>query len=155
MNQDDQTLVNTLKTISIEAIKILTDDVRSNEEFETELFDAASRRLIFEKIQIEECRVAIESDATFLVLTMRLSPYLLNYNYDASTGLALLSWDLLINLEREQVNFAKMDSTDKLYDSSFIEVIDYYEDMQEVSDQAHNELMSLINTVDDDLPNSL
>ena len=155
MNQDDQTLVNTLKTISLEAIKILTDDVRSNEEFETELFDAASRRLIFEKIQIEECRVAIESDATFLVLTMRLSPYLLNYNYDASTGLALLSWDLLINLEREQVNFAKMDSTDKLYDSSFIEVIDYYEDMQEVSDQAHNELMSLINTVDDDLPNSL
>ena len=155
MNQDDQTLVNTLKTISIEAIKILTDDVRSNEEFETELFDAASRRLIFEKIQIEECRVAIESDATFLVLTMRLSPYLLNYNYDASTGLALLSWDLLINLEREQVNFAKMDSTDKLYDSSFIEVIDYYEDMQEVSDQAHKELMSLINTVDDDLPNSL
>ena len=155
MNQDDQTLVNTLKTISIEAIKILTDDVRSNEEFETELFDAASRRLIFEKIQIEECRVAIESDATFLVLTMRLSPYLLNYDYDASTGLALLSWDLLINLEREQVNFAKMDSTDKLYDSSFIEVIDYYEDMQEVSDQAHNELMSLINTVDDDLPNSL
>ena len=155
MNQDDQTLVNTLKTISLEAIKILTDDVRSNEEFETELFDAASRRLIFEKIQIEECRVAIESDATFLVLTMRLSPYLLNYEYDASTGLALLSWDLLINLEREQVNFAKMDSTDKLYDSSFIEVIDYYEDMQEVSDQAHNELMSLINTVDDDLPNSL
>ena len=155
MNQDDQTLVNTLKTISLEAIKILTDDVRSNEEFETELFDAASRRLIFEKIQIEECRVAIESDATFLVLTMRLSPYLLNYDYDASTGLALLSWDLLINLEREQVNFAKMDSTDKLYDSSFIEVIDYYEDMQEVSDQAHNELMSLINTVDDDLPNSL
>jgi len=155
MNQDDQTLVNMLKTISIEAIKILTDDVRSNEEFETELFDAASRRLIFEKIQIEECRVAIESDATFLVLTMRLSPYLLNYDYDASTGLALLSWDLLINLEREQVNFAKMDSTDKLYDSSFIEVIDYYEDMQEVSDQAHNELMSLINTVDDDLPNSL
>ena len=106
MNQDDQTLVNTLKTISIEAIKILTDDVRSNEEFETELFDAASRRLIFEKIQIEECRVAIESDATFLVLTMRLSPYLLNYDYDASTGLALLSWDLLINLEREQLNFA-------------------------------------------------
>ena len=155
MNQDDQTLVNTLKTISLEAIKILTDDVRSNEEFETELFDAASRRLIFEKIQIEECRVAIESDATFLVLTMRLSPYLLNYDYDASTGLALLSWDLLINLEREQVNFAKMDSTDKLYDRSFIEVIDYYEDMQEVSDQAHNELMSLINTVDDDLPNSL
>ena len=155
MNQDDQTLVNTLKTISLEAIKILTDDVRSNEEFETELFDAASRRLILEKIQIEECRVAIESDATFLVLTMRLSPYLLNYDYDASTGLALLSWDLLINLEREQVNFAKMDSTDKLYDSSFIEVIDYYEDMQEVSDQAHNELMSLINTVDDDLPNSL
>ena len=155
MNQDDQTLVNTLKTISLEAIKILTDDVSSNEEFETELFDAASRRLIFEKIQIEECRVAIESDATFLVLTMRLSPYLLNYNYDASTGLALLSWDLLINLEREQVNFAKIDFIDKLYDSSFIEVIDYYEDMQEVSDQAHNELMSLINTVDDDLPNSL
>ena len=155
MNQDDQTLVNTLKTISLEAIKILTDDVRSNEEFETELFDAASRRLIFEKIQIEECRVAIESDATFLVLTMRLSPYLLNYDYDASSGLALLSWDLLINLEREQVNFAKIDCTDKLYDSSFIEVIDYYEDMQEVSNQAHNELMSLINTVDDDLPNSL
>lgn len=86
---------------------------------------------------------------------MRLSPYLLNYDYDASTGLALLSWDLLINLEREQVNFAKIECTDKLYDSSFIEVIDYYEDMQEVSDQAHNELMSLINTVDDDLPNSL
>ena len=155
MNQDDQTLVNTLKTISLEAIKILTDDVRSNEEFETELFDAASRRLIFEKIQIEECRVAIESDATFLVLTMRLSPYLLNYDYDASTGLALLSWDLLINLEREQVNFAKIDCTDKLYESSFNEVIDYYDDMQEVTDQAHNELMSLINTVDDDLPNSL
>ena len=54
MNQNDQTLVNTLKTISLEAIKILTDDVRSNEEFETELFDAASRRLILEKIQIEE-----------------------------------------------------------------------------------------------------
>lgn len=51
MNQDDQTLVNTLKTISLEAIKILTDDVRSNEEFETELFDAASRRLIFEKFR--------------------------------------------------------------------------------------------------------
>ena len=154
MNSKNQTLEDTLKTITLEVIEEIFVNSTSTQEFESELRWAASRRLIVNKVQFEESYSAIENDASYRVITMKLSPFLLNYDYDEATCLSNLTWDFFINIDDGKLDFEYAFKTNQLAQHSFIEIIDDYDDMDEFIPVAHYELLALIRSIDNDLPNS-
>jgi hypothetical protein len=127
MKSKDHTLKDTLKTIMLEVIEEIFVNSTSPQEFEAELRWAASRRLIIDKVQFEESYSAIEDDASYRVVTMKLSPFLLNYDYDETTRLSNLTWDFFINVDDEKLDFEDPYKTNQLAEHCFIEIVDDYE----------------------------
>ena len=154
MDIKDHTLEDALKTITLEVIEEIFVNSTSLQEFEAELRWAASRRLIVDKVQFEESYSAIEDDAIYRVVTMKLSPFLLNYDYDETTRLSNLTWDFFINIDFGKLDFDDPYKTNQLAEYSFIEIVDDYDDMDEFIPVAHYELLALIRAIDQDLPNS-
>lgn len=154
MNVKNHTLEDTLKTISLEVIDEIFVYSTSPQEFEAELRQAASRRLIDNKIQFENSYSAIEDDASYRVVTLKLSPFLLNYDYDETTRLSNLTWRFFINVDDGKLDFEDPYKTNQLAEHSFIEIVDDYKDMDEFIPVAHYELLALIRAIDQDLPNS-
>ena len=154
MDINDHTLEEMLKTITLEVIEEIFVNSTSPQEFEAELRWAASRRLIVDKVQFEESYSAIEDDASYRVVTIKLSPFLLNYDYDETTRLSNLTWDFFINLDDGKLDFEDPNKTNQLAEHSFIEIVDDYDDMDEFIPVAHAELLALIRAIDQDLPNS-
>jgi hypothetical protein len=154
MHIKDHALEDTLKTITLEVIEEIFVNSTTTQEFEAELRWAASRRLIVDKVQFEESYSAIEDDASYRVVTMKLSPFLLNYDYDETTRLSNLTWDFFINVDDGKLDFEDPYKTNQLDEHSFIEIVDDYDDMDEFIPVAHYELLTLIRAIDQDLPNS-
>ena len=154
MDINDHTLEETLKTITLEVIEEIFVNSTSPQEFEAELRWAASRRLIVDKVQFEESYNTIENDASYRVVTMKLSPFLLNYDYDETIRLSNLTWDFFINVDDGKLDFEDPHKINQLAEHSFIEIVDDYEDMDEFIPVAHHELLALIRAIDQDLPNS-
>ena len=154
MNSKNQTLEDTLKIITLEVIEEIFVNSTSRQEFEAELRWAASRRLIVDKVQFEESYSAIENDASYRVVTLKLSPFLLNYDYNETPRISNLTWNFFINVDDGKLDFEDSFKTNQLAQHSFIEIIDDYDDMDEFIPVAHYELLALIRSIDNDLPDS-